>query len=134
MLFLYFGAPDLAITQISVDVLSVILLVAILSKLPPTIKPENKNQKLVNVVFSLFVGLTFSLVIFKTMNVELSSTISEQLGKWSYSLAHGANVVNVILVDFRAIDTMGEVTVLSIVALGIAALCKYKKSQKGLSA
>lgn len=134
MLFVYFGAPDLAITQISVDVLLVILLMAILSKLPPTIEPISRSQKVVNVIFSLFVGLTFSLVIFKTMNVELSQTISEQLGDWSYSLAHGANVVNVILVDFRAIDTMGEVTVLGIVALGIAALCKAKKNQKGLKA
>lgn len=130
LLFLYFGAPDLAITQISVDVLLVILISAILSKLPKTIQPADKTKNLINIIFSLVVGLTFSLVIYKTLNVELSETISQQFGQWSYSLAHGANVVNVILVDFRAIDTMGEVTVLSIVALGIAALCKFKKNTK----
>lgn len=129
LLFMYYGAPDLAITQISVDVLLTILLSVLLVKLPDTFSRSQEEHQFLNIVAAVAFGATITLVLMKAMSLELVSSISNQMGDWSYTLAHGRNVVNVILVDFRALDTLGEITVLAIVALGIGAL-SLKPSHK----
>jgi len=72
--------------------------------------------------------LVFGLVL-KADLVQLAPSISAQLGDWSYPLAKGKNVVNVILVDFRALDTYGEVMVIAIAALGVGIL--MRQGRKG---
>ena len=128
MIFMVYDAPDLAITQVSADVILSILFVAILSKLPGDIPKESGGivwfQRLIVMGF----GFGLSLIVLKSMSLEISPSISQQLGEWSKSVAHGANVVNVILVDFRAMDTMAEITVLCICLLGISALGKALNS------
>jgi multicomponent Na+:H+ antiporter subunit A len=124
MLFMVYGAPDLAITQISVDVLLSILFVAILSKMPDVIPEERGKGVWLQRLVVMGFGFGLSLIVLKSMSLEISPSISRQLGEWSKSVAHGSNVVNVILVDFRAMDTMAEITVLCICALGISALGK----------
>ncbi len=64
------------------------------------------------------------------MGVQLFPSIVSFFNESAYALAHGRNITNVILVDFRGIDTLGEVTVLSIAAIGIYALLKLRR--KGL--
>ena len=60
-----------------------------------------------------------TLLALKSHTVQTHETISETLTEWSYALAKGKNVVNVILVDFRALDTLGEITVIALAAVGV---------------
>jgi multicomponent Na+:H+ antiporter subunit A len=86
--------------------------------------PESGGRAWVQRGISVLFGFGLSLIVLKSISLEISPSISQQLGQWSKSIAHGANVVNVILVDFRAMDTMAEITVLCICILGISALGK----------
>jgi multicomponent Na+:H+ antiporter subunit A len=70
-----------------------------------------------------------TVLALKAVNVNLNPSISDFFIANSYDRAFGENVVNVILVDFRALDTLGEVTVLTIAALGVYLLLKTKKSK-----
>jgi multicomponent Na+:H+ antiporter subunit A len=124
MLFLYFSAPDLAITQLLVEALTIVLLVLVLHRLPD-IKPKaTRWLRWRDVGVSVAMGTGVALLVLKATQVQVGETISTTLSEWSYPLAHGRNVVNVILVDFRALDTFGEIIVLAIAALGVVALLK----------
>ncbi|MCC9620680.1 monovalent cation/H+ antiporter subunit A [Thalassospira sp. MA62] len=121
--FVYLSAPDLALTQISVEVVTVILMLLTLNILPKeTPKESMPGRKLRDIVVSVGAGLGVGSAIWAIMTRDLSETIS------SYHLANskieggGTNVVNVILVDFRGFDTFGEIIVLGIAALSIFAL------------
>ena len=72
-------------------------------------------------------GLAMTLVVWKSMHVQVHAPISPGLVARSATEAHGRNVVNVILVDFRALDTLGEILVLSVACLGVTALLDRKK-------
>ncbi len=119
------GAPDLAITQITVETLTVALLLYAALKLPSMKRYSSKTSRRWDAIFALLGGGLVTLLVLKASNLELASTISTQLSEWSYPLAKGRNVVNVILVDFRALDTFGEIAVLGIAALGVV-LCLQK--------
>ncbi len=124
LLFLYFSAPDLAITQLLVEALTIVLLVLVLHRLPD-IKPRaSRLMRWRDIGVSVAMGAGVSLLILKATQVQVGEKISTTLSEWSYPLAHGRNVVNVILVDFRALDTFGEIIVLAIAALGVVALLK----------
>ena len=69
-------------------------------------------------------------LVIKSLQLDLNPKISEFYTENALNLAYGKNVVNVILVDFRALDTLGEITVLAIAAIGVAALLKLK-TKKG---
>ncbi|MCY4116077.1 MAG: proton-conducting transporter membrane subunit [Caldilineaceae bacterium] len=125
LFYVFFSAPDLALTQLLIEVLTVVLLVLVFTKLPPDTRPPMQRIKQVrNLLVALAAGaFGFFLVLFNS-----SVVLQAGLKKGNYFLqnavpgGHGANVVNVILVDFRAFDTMGEITVLAIAALGGYAL------------
>lgn len=119
------GAPDLAITQITVETLTVALLLYAALKLPKMKRYGSEKSRKLDAIFALLGGGLVTLLVLKAANLELASTISTQLSDWSYPLAKGRNVVNVILVDFRALDTFGEIAVLGIAALGVV-LCLQK--------
>jgi multicomponent Na+:H+ antiporter subunit A len=124
LLFLYFSAPDLAITQLLVEALTIVLLVLVLHRLPD-IKPKaSRWLRSRDVGVSIAMGAGVALLVLKATQVHMGERISTTLSEWSYPLAHGRNVVNVILVDFRALDTFGEIIVLAIAALGVVALLK----------
>jgi len=125
MLFAYFGAPDLAITQLVVETLSVALLLFAALKLPRMRRLSSQPQILADAILACVFGALSFMLVLKASTLELAPTISEQLAAWSYPLAKGKNIVNVILVDFRAIDTFGEIIVLSVAAVG-ASLCLDK--------
>jgi len=124
LLFAYFGAPDLAITQIVVETLTLLLLFLVLSRLPEMRRISRKRTLWFDAAFSAIIGLLVFALVLKTDLVQLAPSISSQLGEWSYPLAKGRNVVNVILVDFRALDTFGEVMVIAIAALGVGILMR----------
>lgn len=122
LLFAYFGAPDLAITQIVVETLTLLLLFLILSRLPEMRRISRPRTLWFDAAFSAVIGILVFALVLKADLVQLAPSISAQLGEWSYPLAKGKNVVNVILVDFRALDTFGEVMVIAIAALGVGIL------------
>ncbi|MCE1156330.1 MAG: DUF4040 domain-containing protein [Bacteroidales bacterium] len=130
LLFLYYSAVDLAITQILSETLIVVMFVLILQRLPFFAQLSRKSSKLRDLAIALVFGGAMTVVSLMAINVNFSSPISEFFMANSYKKAFGENVVNVILVDFRALDTMGEVTVLVIAAMGVAALFKSKTLKK----
>ena len=126
LFFAFLSAPDLALTQFSIETLTVILLVLVAYKVPQFKKLSSEKAKFGDAVISIISGLIITAIVLIVLNNPAQSKISEYFLENSYVLAHGRNVVNVILVDFRAIDTMGEITVLSLAALGVYVLLKFR--------
>ena len=125
LFYVFFSAPDLALTQLLIEVLTVVLLVIVFTKLPPDIRPPMRKLKQTrNVLVALAAGaFGFFLVLFNTSEaMQAAQSISGFFLNNAVPRGHGSNVVNVILVDFRAFDTMGEITVLALAALGGYAL------------
>ena len=91
-------------------------------KLPGFRTLSSRRTLLADAILSSITGILVTVLVLKSQSLELGSAISETLSQWSLSEAYGANVVNVILVDFRAMDTWGEICVLTIAALGVWAL------------
>jgi multicomponent Na+:H+ antiporter subunit A len=128
LMFVFYSAPDLAMTQFTIDTLTVVLFVFVLFNLPSFLIVPNSNK--LSVARDAFVAISFggilSLIAIKVLQVPTSIAISEFYGENAYLLAKGKNVVNVILVDFRGFDTMFEIVVLSIAALGVYSLIKLR--------
>ncbi|SBS31491.1 Na(+)/H(+) antiporter subunit A [Marinomonas spartinae] len=117
--FAKFSAPDLALTQLSVEVVTVILLILALFFLPQKTPKESSPRRVVrDLGLAAFVGGTVGTICYALMTRPLDS-ISTFFTENSKTGGGGTNVVNVILVDFRGFDTLGEITVLGIAALGI---------------
>jgi multicomponent K+:H+ antiporter subunit A len=120
--FVHLSAPDLALTQISVEVVTAILLLEALKLLPPrTPEESSKVRQVRDVALAGGAGLAVAAITFIMLTRPFES-ISDYYLAQSKPLGGGTNVVNVILVDFRGFDTFGEITVLGIAALGIYAL------------
>jgi multicomponent K+:H+ antiporter subunit A len=122
--FAYLAAPDLALTQISVEVATVILLLLALNFLPKTTPVESTlGRRIRDGVIASVGGLGIGALIYAMMTRDFAfDTIAAYHLANSYKEGGGTNVVNVILVDFRGYDTFGEITVLGIAAIVIFAL------------
>ena len=129
LIFVFYGAPDLAITQILVETLTVILFVYVIYHLPRFTVLTSRKSRVRDGIIAVLFGGVMSLLVLKTLNIYHPS-LSDYFGQYSYLEAFGKNVVNVILVDFRALDTLGEITVLSAAAIGVYALLKLKSTFK----
>lgn len=130
LMFVFYGAPDLAMTQFTIDTLTVVLFVFVLFNLPPFLRfsVSNKIVILRDAMVALSFGSILSLIAIMALQVPTSTDISDFYGESAYTLAKGKNVVNVILVDFRGFDTMFEIIVLSIAAIGVYSLLKLRLS------
>ncbi|WP_210355382.1 hydrogen gas-evolving membrane-bound hydrogenase subunit E [Sphingobacterium tabacisoli] len=126
LIFVIYSAPDLAMTQFTIDTLSTVLFVLVLYKLPGFINFASKKILYRDALVSLGFGVTLSLIALKAWSEPISREVSNFYGENAYLLAKGKNVVNVILVDFRGIDTMFETVVLSIAALGVYSLIRLR--------
>lgn len=122
LIFAYYGAPDLAITQLLVETLTVVLFMFVILKLPPLKTISSKVTRLRDVILASTFGGLITVLLLKAINIQFDHAISDRLAEMSYPEAKGRNVVNVILVDFRALDTLGEIVVVATAAVGIAAL------------
>jgi len=122
--FVFFSAPDLAMTQFTVEVVTIILLLLALNFLPNTTPVESSVLRRVRDTGVAIVGglAAFALSYHYLLRDAVSTPISEFHLANSYKGGGGTNVVNVILVDFRGFDTYGEIIVLGIAALLIYAL------------
>jgi len=120
--FIYLSAPDLALTQISVEVVTVILLLLALNFMPKeTPRESSPTRRLRDAVLAGSSGLGVGMLIYLIMSRDFTSISEFHLAE-SKPGGGGTNVVNVILVDFRGFDTFGEIIVLGIAALAIFAL------------
>ena len=121
MVFVCFSAPDLALTQITVDVVTTVLLLMSLSLLPQLTPYESSvSRRWRDALIAIGGGLGIAWITWLILTRDHNS-ISWFFMQQSIPLGGGTNVVNVILVDFRGFDTFGEITVLGIA--GIGALC-----------
>ncbi|PYZ94215.1 Na+/H+ antiporter subunit A [Salipaludibacillus keqinensis] len=134
LLFVVFRAPDLALTQLLVETVMVVLFLLVFYHLPELRKESFKPAfKISNLIISIGVGLVVTLTALSAHAFSAAnpiSPISDYFVENAYALAGGNNIVNVILVDFRGLDTLLEVLVLGIVGLAVVVLIKFK-SQKG---
>lgn len=126
VIFITFSGVDLAITMIMVETLMVILGAMVVYHLPKYLDYSGKMSRIRDALIALAFGSFMTILVIKTGSVPSQDKISDFFSTNSYPLAYGKNIVNVILVDFRALDTMGEITVLAIAAIGIYALLKVK--------
>jgi multicomponent Na+:H+ antiporter subunit A len=129
LIFLYYSAIDLAITQILVETLTIVMFMAILQRLPQFAVLSPRSTRLRDLLIAISFGGVMMVLALKAANVNLSPSISHFFIENSYARAFGENVVNVILVDFRALDTLGEVTVLTIAAAGVYVLLSTKSKK-----
>lgn len=130
-LFVIFRAPDLALTQLVVESVTTALFLLCFKYLPD-LTPETSTKRSVisKGVLSILVGTTVSVVGLSVIHYDKFKSISTYFED-SYHLAGGKNIVNTILGDFRAFDTMLEVVVLFIAGLGVYTLIKLKARKEG---
>lgn len=132
LLFLLFGAPDLSFTQFMVETLSVVILTLVMTRLrlqPRDARPL--SQKLPDAALAIACGLGFSLYLLRVTQGRFDPVLTEFFNLYSKAIAHGANVVNVIIVDFRGTDTLGEIAVVMATGLAILSLIRIRKSVAG---
>ena len=121
--FVWFSAPDLALTQLTVEVVTTVLLLLALRDLPPDAPVESTTRhRLRDAGLAILAGIGVAALTWAVLTRPPQSELADYVLATSLPEGGGANVVNVILVDFRGFDTLGEVTVLVIAALGITAL------------
>jgi multicomponent Na+:H+ antiporter subunit A len=126
LLFMNFGAPDLAMTQFTIDTLTVVLFVLVLYNLPKYLNYSNPAARFRDSMIGVAFGAVITLLALEVIQEPLNRETSEYFADNAYILAKGKNIVNVILVDYRGLDTLGEITVLAVAALGVFSLLKLQ--------
>jgi multicomponent Na+:H+ antiporter subunit A len=129
VIFLLFGAPDLSFTQFMVETLSVVILALVMTRLrllPSDHRPL--GQMLGDAAIALACGTGFALLLLKSTQGVFDNRLTDFFNAYSKVIAHGANVVNVIIVDFRGTDTLGEIAVVMITGLSILALIRLRST------
>jgi multicomponent Na+:H+ antiporter subunit A len=123
VIFAVHGAPDLALTQFLVETLTLVVFVLVLRKLPAEVDDRGAaGSRLPRAALAIAVGATVTVLGAFAMNARSTAPISLQLPDAAYLLGDGKNIVNVLLVDIRAWDTLGEISVLLVAATGVASL------------
>ncbi|MER0238749.1 putative monovalent cation/H+ antiporter subunit A [Fulvimarina sp. MAC8] len=131
-IFMLQGAPDLAFTQFMVETLSVVILALVMTRLK--LSPGDHRplaQKLPDATIGVLAGIGFGLFLLAVVQSEFDRSLSDFFERYSYAIAHGRNIVNVILVDFRGIDTMGEIAVVMTAGLAVLALIRIRVGRYG---
>ena len=126
LVFARFSAPDLAVTQFVIETLTVILFVLVLFHLPNYARLSRPSTRLRDGLLATSFGVVMTLLALSVGSLRRDDSITRFLAAESVPGGHGRNVVNVILVDFRALDTLGEITVLGVAAVGAFALLKLR--------
>ncbi|NLT29153.1 MAG: DUF4040 domain-containing protein, partial [Propionibacterium sp.] len=119
--FYALGAPDVALTQLLVEILTVVIMVLLLSRLPRTFHVTGRGRNIFAGIVGVTVGLCATLATVALTGRREISGVGRDLLERSYELTGGTNLVNVILVDFRALDTFGEAVVLGVTGIAVMA-------------
>jgi len=130
LVFLSYGAPDLAMTQLVIETLTVVMVAFALYHLPAYRPITPRRTRRADALLALVAGGVMSALVLAALRVQLAERVSDTLAEWSVPLGHGRNVVNVILVDFRALDTLGEIAVLAVAGVGAVALLELRVRRK----
>jgi multicomponent Na+:H+ antiporter subunit A len=131
LFFVIFNAPDLALTQLVIETVSVALFLLAFYHLPKLNRHENRMKfRLGNALVAFGVGVTVTIVALSAHSQKLVPSISSYYEETVYSEAGGGNIVNVILVDYRGFDTLFEIAVLAIASLGIIGMIKLRLTKK----
>jgi len=132
ILFLAYGAPDVGLTQLLVETLTLIIVAIILLRLPP-LNPQTFPgglRQALRLAVSIGSGLVVTALLLAVTQYDVDRTITAFYEQASYLEAHGRNIVNVILVDFRSLDTLGEITVVAASALAALALIRKNRPEQ----
>lgn len=122
-IFAFHGAPDLALTQFLVETLTLVIFVLVLRTLPAEAdRTHIRRYRWPRAVLALAVGATITTLAAYAMAARTGTPIATLIPDAAYFRGHGANAVNVLLVDIRAWDTMGEIMVLLVAATGVASM------------
>ncbi|MGM9950129.1 MAG: Na+/H+ antiporter subunit A [Lysinibacillus sp.] len=131
LFFVIFNAPDLALTQLVIETISVALFLMAFYHLPKLGRVEERMRfQIGRAIIAVGVGAMVTLLALSAHSQKLVESISSYYKETVYSLAGGGNIVNVILVDYRGFDTLFEITVLGIAGMGIYAMIKLRLSRK----
>ena len=133
VLFLIFGAIDVAITQLMVETLFVVLIATVLVRLPrfPGEQHPGKGGRTRDATIAIAAGVVMAMVTLGVSLAPIDLTVTRFFEENSLAKAYGRNIVNVILVDFRALDTLGEVAVVATAAMAVIGLLKVKSHPQG---
>jgi multicomponent Na+:H+ antiporter subunit A len=130
LLFVFYGAPDLALTQFAIETLTVLLFVLVLYRLPRFSRISTRRTRVRDAALATAGGTLMAALTLAAASQIFRSDLAGYYGDTSLLLAKGRNVVNVILVDFRGLDTLGEITVLAAAALGVFALLRLRTGRE----
>jgi multicomponent K+:H+ antiporter subunit A len=130
--FAWFSAPDLALTQIAVEVVTTVLLLLGLRWMPRRIEIDDARRRTVrararrvrDITIAAIVGAGVAILAYAVLTRPPVEVLAPYFVERALSEGGGRNIVNVILVDFRGFDTLGEITVISVVALTVFALLR----------
>jgi multicomponent Na+:H+ antiporter subunit A len=131
VLFLIQGAPDLALTQLLIETLLLVLFVLVLRHLPAAFAPRGEaTWEVPRAVIATGIGLFTAMLTMAAAGARRAVPVSTEYLDRALPEAGGRNVVNVILVDFRALDTLGEIVVLTVAALGVIGLVRAARRER----
>lgn len=129
--FVLQGAPDLALTQVCVDTIGAVVFVLVLRHLPAWFADHTTTAtRIWRLAVSALVGVFVFAFIVVSSDVRVATPVSEEFLARAYTEGGGRNVVNVVLVDIRGFDTMGEITVLAVAAMGVYALARLSRRER----
>lgn len=132
LIFLLLGAPDLSFTQFMIETLSVVILALVMTRLRLQRSDRRPvHMRLVDAAVAVAAGTGFCLLLLKAVQQPFDSRLSDFFSAYSRAVAHGRNIVNVIIVDFRGLDTLGEISVVMIAGLAILALIRMTSRTSG---
>ena len=127
MTFVFLSAPDLALTQLLVEMVTLVLMLLGMNYLPAqSVTEHSRLRKYRDAGIALLAGIGMAALAYTAMTLPLNTMAGEMLAR-ALPEAYGSNVVNVILVDFRGFDTFGEITVFGIAALVVHAMLRRSR-------
>ncbi|MFB2550978.1 putative monovalent cation/H+ antiporter subunit A [Ensifer soli] len=127
VIFLLYGAPDLAFTQFMIETLSVVILALVMTRLD--LAPSDRRpprERIPDIAIALACGIGLTMLLWSVLALPLDARLSEFFAAYAKTVAHGANIVNVIIVDFRGVDTLGEIAVVMMAAVAILSLIRLR--------
>lgn len=132
VLFAIHGGPDLALTQVLVETVSLVVFVLVLRRLPPTFSARPLRRiRYGRALVAVGVGAAVGAAALVASAARTAVPISTAFPEAAYEIGGGRNVVNVILVDLRAWDTVGEISVLLVAATGVASMIFLSRQPRG---
>jgi multicomponent Na+:H+ antiporter subunit A len=133
-MFVLYGAPDLALTQVVVETLSTVVFVLVLGRLPERFERQSSpRRRILRVAAAATVGVAVFIFALSASAPQPEPAVSDEMVARAVPDGHGRNVVNVTLVDFRGLDTLGEITVLAVASIGAVAIARAGRRAAGLA-